>query len=219
MQGTYLVHHGIKGQKWGVRRYQNEDGSLTEAGHERYINSSSISQPEMVRSSNAPIKSSSSVEKKASSNSSSISQPKMVRSSNAPIKSSSSVEKKAADAASIPGQVQTTKASSVTQTKLPSSTKTSTQSAGSTKTGSAKTESSTSDSSGSKKKKGKKSADKTVKQSGRQKVAHIKQSSSSKNGRSFVVRMSSPKSIIKSSSNSSATSYSSQGDLLIPRGR
>lgn len=33
---TYLMHHGIKGQKWGVRRYQNEDGSLTSAGLERY---------------------------------------------------------------------------------------------------------------------------------------------------------------------------------------
>ena len=31
-----LYHHGIKGQKWGVRRYQNEDGSLTEAGKRRY---------------------------------------------------------------------------------------------------------------------------------------------------------------------------------------
>ena len=31
-----LYHHGIKGQKWGYRRYQNEDGTLTEAGKERY---------------------------------------------------------------------------------------------------------------------------------------------------------------------------------------
>lgn len=34
--GDYLVHHGIKGQKWGIRRYQNEDGSLTEEGKKRY---------------------------------------------------------------------------------------------------------------------------------------------------------------------------------------
>lgn len=32
---TYLVHHGIKGQKWGVRRYQNEDGTYTEEGKKR----------------------------------------------------------------------------------------------------------------------------------------------------------------------------------------
>lgn len=30
-----LKHHGILGQKWGVRRYQNEDGSYTEAGKQR----------------------------------------------------------------------------------------------------------------------------------------------------------------------------------------
>lgn len=32
----YLEHHGILGMKWGVRRYQNEDGSLTAAGKARY---------------------------------------------------------------------------------------------------------------------------------------------------------------------------------------
>lgn len=31
-----LYHYGIKGQKWNVRRYQNEDGSLTAAGRIRY---------------------------------------------------------------------------------------------------------------------------------------------------------------------------------------
>jgi len=31
-----LYHHGIKGQKWGVRRYQNPDGSYTSAGKRRY---------------------------------------------------------------------------------------------------------------------------------------------------------------------------------------
>lgn len=30
-----LYHHGVKGMKWGVRRYKNEDGSLTSAGKKR----------------------------------------------------------------------------------------------------------------------------------------------------------------------------------------
>lgn len=38
--GAYLMHHGIKGQKWGIRRFQNEDGSLTEAGKKRYYSES-----------------------------------------------------------------------------------------------------------------------------------------------------------------------------------
>lgn len=32
----FLMHHGIKGQKWGVRRFQNSDGSLTREGQKRY---------------------------------------------------------------------------------------------------------------------------------------------------------------------------------------
>jgi len=31
-----IWHHGIKGMHWGIRKYQNEDGSLTEAGKKRY---------------------------------------------------------------------------------------------------------------------------------------------------------------------------------------
>ena len=33
---TELYHHGVKGMKWGVRRYQNPDGSLTAAGKKKY---------------------------------------------------------------------------------------------------------------------------------------------------------------------------------------
>lgn len=33
---NYIKHHGIKGMKWNVRRFQNKDGSLTPAGKKRY---------------------------------------------------------------------------------------------------------------------------------------------------------------------------------------
>lgn len=32
----YIAHHGILGMKWGIRRFQNKDGSLTSAGRKRY---------------------------------------------------------------------------------------------------------------------------------------------------------------------------------------
>ena len=36
MELNYLNHAGVKGMKWGVRRYQNKDGTLTPAGKARY---------------------------------------------------------------------------------------------------------------------------------------------------------------------------------------
>ena len=37
---NYIAHHGIKGQKWGVRRYQNEDGSYKSGAEGRYYDES-----------------------------------------------------------------------------------------------------------------------------------------------------------------------------------
>ena len=39
-----LCHHGVKGQKWGVRRYQNSDGTLTAEGLTRYTRSKSAAK-------------------------------------------------------------------------------------------------------------------------------------------------------------------------------
>lgn len=38
-----LYHHGIKGMKWGVRRYRNKNGSLTSTGKKRYRTHKTIS--------------------------------------------------------------------------------------------------------------------------------------------------------------------------------
>jgi len=49
MENKELTHHGIKGQKWGVRRYRNTDGSLTEAGKKRYNSDNNADEPSRAK--------------------------------------------------------------------------------------------------------------------------------------------------------------------------
>ena len=49
VESTELYHHGIKGQKWGVRRYQNPDGSLTAAGQRHYSKQAKKDAKEFAR--------------------------------------------------------------------------------------------------------------------------------------------------------------------------
>ena len=43
---TELYHHGVKGMKWGVRRYQNKDGSLTSEGRKRLTDDLILNSPQ-----------------------------------------------------------------------------------------------------------------------------------------------------------------------------
>lgn len=44
---SYLAHYGVKGMHWGVRRYQNTDGSLTAAGKVHYTNAATYLKASM----------------------------------------------------------------------------------------------------------------------------------------------------------------------------
>ena len=53
---TYLAHHGILGMKWGIRRYQNEDGTLTAVGKRRYIDAQDMYEGESKKPELSPEK-------------------------------------------------------------------------------------------------------------------------------------------------------------------
>lgn len=66
MVSNYIYHSGIKGMKWGIRRFQNKDGSLTPAGKKRY--SESVSDDYKKAHSRKSVKSMSDAELRAVNN-------------------------------------------------------------------------------------------------------------------------------------------------------
>lgn len=69
MDNKVIIHAGIKGMKWGIRRYQNKDGSLTPAGRKRY-SQNSVEEHEDYKKAHAKtsVKSMSNAELKATNN-------------------------------------------------------------------------------------------------------------------------------------------------------
>lgn len=70
MDNRVIIHAGIKGMKWGVRRYQNSDGSLTPAGKKRYAKNQAQEEHEDYKKAHAKtnVKTMSNAELKAANN-------------------------------------------------------------------------------------------------------------------------------------------------------
>lgn len=62
MNDLELYHHGTKGMKWGIRRYQNKDGSLTPAGKKRYYDTPELNK-QKIKMETAKAKRSAAVKK------------------------------------------------------------------------------------------------------------------------------------------------------------
>ena len=48
-ESNYLCHYGLKGMKWGTRRWQFQDGRFNDAGKARYFGQNSSHRPDSVR--------------------------------------------------------------------------------------------------------------------------------------------------------------------------
>ena len=51
--GNYISHHGIKGQKWGIRRFQNRDGTRTPLGRKREREQENVDHDTLIKSTDA----------------------------------------------------------------------------------------------------------------------------------------------------------------------
>ena len=65
MRTNELAHYGVRGMKWGVRRYQNKDGSLTAAGRKRYSDDGPSGKTAKPKASNGKVSTSEAPKKKS----------------------------------------------------------------------------------------------------------------------------------------------------------
>lgn len=65
MKSSELIHYGVRGMRWGVRRYQNKDGSLTAAGRKRYSDDGPSGKTTKLKASKGKVSASEAPKKKS----------------------------------------------------------------------------------------------------------------------------------------------------------